>query len=551
MISRLGTATVLVRTFWHTTLVHCRALQAGAEKVFPMTHRIIGDGNHGYAGSNGRNGGWSETGQHGTDATPGGPGARASDINLHLTSDNQTVAFASHINGGHFSVRADDTIVVRSHGGNGGAGGSGGDGARGVRGAPGRAATQSSRGTNGGPGGPGGDAGNGANGGDAGDGGRIEINCARRDAYLLMVVDGLEEPNGWANGGHGGSAGSNGRPGPGGYGGAGGAACHWTTTSTTGSGENQKTVTHHHSQPGGSQGPSGPSGRSASAHPRNGSDGRDGSVAIVVDGQHYSKRYELAVADFDVLATGTPATPMAATDGIFEFGEVCHARHVTLSNKSGAGRMASPTDQRVRVRLQPNVWVRPSGEDVFCAQSIWAGTTSSRISGVIPFQINYDPRCGYRPGGATTEFAHEDLGKSFDAHGQDANDFDPIVASVEAHAIAAQLGIEDASGSGSSTLFQREYVRGHKSQYVTAQFPVRNNGGLVGLNSLANGEASNLTLEIENISSQSIGRDFGRRGGCAQTRSEPSYPCRIPSTLRPSLTAALRLSLYSRTQPPR
>ena len=32
--------------------------------------------------------------------------------------------------------------------------------------------------------------------------------------------------------------------------------------------------------------------------------------------------------------------------------------------------MASPAEQRVRVRLQRNEWVAPTGEEAFCAQPI-------------------------------------------------------------------------------------------------------------------------------------------------------------------------------------
>ena len=42
---------------------------------------------------------------------------------------------------------------------------------------------------------------------------------------------------------------------------------------------------------------------------------------------------------------------------------------------------------------------------------------------------------------------------------------------------------------------------------MSAQFPVRNTSHLVGLNSLSNGEGSNLSLAMENISTQPLGRD--------------------------------------------
>ena len=67
--------------------------------------------------------------------------------------------------------------------------------------------------------------------------------------------------------------------------------------------------------------------------------------------------------------------------------------------------MASPAEQRVRVRLQRNEWVAPTGEEAFCAQPIAPATVSRVLDGGVGFQINYDARCGFRPGGRDAEFA--------------------------------------------------------------------------------------------------------------------------------------------------
>ena len=91
-----------------------------------------------------------------------------------------------------------------------------------------------------------------------------------------------------------------------------------------------------------------------------------------------------------------------------------------------------------------------------------------------------DARNGFRPANTTTEFAKFDLGPN------KAFSLDAVVTQVETNTVPSQLGIEDATGSGSATRFQREYFRGHRKSSLTAQFPVReDSGGLIGLESLA------------------------------------------------------------------
>ena len=117
-----------------------------------------------------------------------------------------------------------------------------------------------------------------------------------------------------------------------------------------------------------------------------------------------------------------------------------------------------------------------------------------------------DPRNGFRPANTTTEFAHLDLGLN------KAFSFDAVVHQVETYTIPSQLGVEDASGDGSATRFQREYFNGHRKSSITAQFPVReDSGGLIGLESLSNNEATRLHMDIRNICEQNLGRDAQRR----------------------------------------
>ena len=98
-------------------------------------------------------------------------------------------------------------------------------------------------------------------------------------------------------------------------------------------------------------------------------------LRINCDGATYGRRFELRVADFLVDDAGTAASPLASQDGIYEFGEMCNVARVALRNKDGADRMPSPRDQRVRVRVEGNRWVQPTGDDVFHSGSINAGYT--------------------------------------------------------------------------------------------------------------------------------------------------------------------------------
>ena len=122
----------------------------------------------------------------------------------------------------------------------------------------------------------------------------------------------------------------------------------------------------------------------------------------------------------------------------------------------------------------------------------------------MPFEIAYDRRSDFRPAGTTLEFAGRDLGPNA------SFGFDPINEVVEVRTIPSQLGIEDATGSGSSTRLQREYANGHRTSSITAQFPVKNTNGLNGLISLSNAEASTITLDLANISERDLGRSHRR-----------------------------------------
>ena len=480
---------------------------------------ITGDGYRGQDGHQGAHGhGAGGHASDGGDAARGGDGA---DIHLRLATAGQLISYHSHLRSADIDAANFGNIKLRSHGGNGGDGGAGGNGAKGHKGSRGRDATQGSRGTDGGRGGPGGAAGSGGHGGNGGNGGAIIVEVAPKDAFLQLVVGGLDEPVGWCKGGGGGARGGAGSAGAGGDGGDGGSAYHWETVHwdprkvhhpAEHDAEGKQTRAaytetvmdkriEHHTTPGGKTGPRGPGGSGASDG-HGGAGGRDGRVSIMMNGWEYQRRYELAIANFDVVGLGSIATPSAANDEIFEFGEDCQVASVKLRNKDGWGRTASPAHQRTWVRVQENRWLtKAQGGAIFLTESVRAGTTSAPVDGVLPFRLAYDPRSDFRPAGTTTEFAARDLGYRNAAFG-----YDPIVEEVQVRTIPTQLGIEDETGSGARTRFQREFVNGHRLSSITAQFPIRDTGGLSGLKSLANKEATHITLEVLNISAKDLGR---------------------------------------------
>ena len=177
----------------------------------------------GTSGEPGRGGGG-----HGTDACDGCDGCDGADIHCTLRSEGQTVSFTATLSGrtrtaarseredarafGSITLHSHEAWRLRRHGGHGAAG----DRLR-------RKRRDRSACTDGGPGGR-----------EQRRVGRPRrpwrqrrpnvVEVAPDHAFLLMIVNGLDEPVGWAHGGHGGKKGQNGTPGAGGSGGAGGRA---------------------------------------------------------------------------------------------------------------------------------------------------------------------------------------------------------------------------------------------------------------------------------------------------------------------------------------
>ncbi len=300
-------------------------------------------------------------GQAGSDATTPESGQHGGDIELVLSSRPE-VAGAVELSGriafpdvGERAVRESLPIGemgflrLVARGGDGGRGGHGGDGEAGGRGHDGSDATRWSSGEDGGPGGDGGDGGGGSSGARGGNGGRIVARVDHRDTHLLMLLQHETAA------GEGGPAGVNGRGGAGGPGGRGGSAHHWTTTSTEFHRDSQgrtqpRTVTHHHHNPGGSDGPRGRSGRDGRALLQPGPGGSPGNFRILVDldrrSVQFLSRYEVEIVDYDLHIQDHFAEPTS---------EIVVAR-LRVKNSGG---MPTPFNHPVLIHLGDTRWVDP------------------------------------------------------------------------------------------------------------------------------------------------------------------------------------------------
>ena len=372
-------------------------------------------------------------------------------------------------------------IRVQSSGGAGGHGGNGGDGGHGARGSSGRDATRYSNGGDGGPGGDGGDGGHGSNGAQGGNGGRCRVTAAEEDMFLFMAVASSQSPSELVQGGKGGKRGLHGSGGAGGSGGSGGSSYSWTESeSYTDSNGNTQTRTTHHSNSGGSSGRSGSRGWSPSTPLHDGRDGAPGVFELRVamqDGQilTYPNRYDLELRDFELFEDD-----FEDVDGIFEFGEVVHVKHLLLRNR---GAMPTPPHQRIRLVLQPGSWAHPIPTDeLFIQESIPPGGEVS-VEGSLRFMIA-------RP-------LIEEAGE-------------PLIIREEIQPVALQLGPQIEGTPERQNLYQRRYTNVTLTRTLEARFPVENRSGLVGLRSLAPGERTRLVFDICNVSHKPIGHEADR-----------------------------------------
>ncbi|MHB0959579.1 MAG: DUF7932 domain-containing protein [Pirellulaceae bacterium] len=241
------------------------------------------------------------------------------------------------------------SIRLMACGGKGGNGGRGGAGEAGGKGHDGSDATRWSSGSSGGPGGDGGDGGDGTSGARGGAGGRITVQVEESDTDLLMLI----QPH--VNGGAGGEPGANGAGGAGGPGGEGGSAYTWTTSSveyhTDAQGRRQpRTVSHHHRNPGGSDGPQGQRGRDGTARLAPGAPGADGLFRILVHehGQvrEYAERYEIEIVGYALELEDHFAEPTSRVV----------VSDVRVKNRGG---MPTPATHSPGVQLAPGSWVVP------------------------------------------------------------------------------------------------------------------------------------------------------------------------------------------------
>ncbi len=277
-------------------------------------------------------------------------------------------------------------------GGRGGDGGDGGDGGHGAQGSAGMNATRYSSGGDGGRGGDGGDGAPGSSGARGGDGGSVTIGVGAADTHLLMLLRGSVAAGG------GGRAGRNGRGGSAGAGGPGGASHHWTTTSThTDSKGNTRTKTHHHSNPGGSDGPSGSAGRSATAALVDGAGGETGHFEIQVhdaDGsvRSYPNRYHLRLVGF--------AHASENHDGIYEPGERVEVTGLRVEN---VGAMPTPPNHPIELGLDSLGWVWPEEQVLLLPPAVAPGDTAV-VDGSLWFAIqDWEPE---EPGDALELVEH-------------------------------------------------------------------------------------------------------------------------------------------------
>ncbi|MCA9685937.1 MAG: hypothetical protein KC457_27440, partial [Myxococcales bacterium] len=443
-------------------------------------------GRDGHDGVDGWDGGTGSDGGDGSDAQPAGDGQPGGDLGLRLRPGSEaghyqiTVAIRSTGGAVEDARLLPDAVDLRvvARGGSGGTGGSGGNGGDGGTGHRGSDATRYRHGEDGGRGGDGGDGGRGSDGGDGGKGGHIRIQVAEDDTYLLMTIEGAQQPTPLVAGGKGGRPGSHGIGGAGGSGGSGGSSYHWTETQsyTDSNGQTQTRSTHHHT-PGGSRGSSGSSGRSPNSRLDPGRDGDPGGFAIEVVDDHgqgvvarYQARYDLALDDFSFREAETPTR-----DGILEFGEVVEVGGLWLRN---IGAMPTPARRRVRLTLGERDWLIPAEDQPFLPRSLAPGE-AIEVPGTLRFAI---PR------------------PQIDEPG------DPAFIREQISPIAEQLGPEpNPEDADTPPSFVRPYANVTLTREFIARFPVENGEGIRVLQSLAPGERSRIVFPVSNVSKLALG----------------------------------------------
>ncbi|MCA9609235.1 MAG: hypothetical protein KC619_26720, partial [Myxococcales bacterium] len=231
-----------------------------------------------------------------------------------------------------------------------------------------------------------------------------------------------------------------------------------------------RTRTHHHSNPGGSSGPSGASGRNATTPLADGASGTLGHFEIQVHGTDgtvapYPDRYRLRLVGF--------AHTSENHDGIYEPLERVEVTGLQVRNVGG---MPTPPNHPIELTLDSQGWVWPEEQCLLLPPAVGPGETAT-VEGSLWFAIqDWQPE---GPGEALELVEH-------------------IVHA--AHLPAAHRA------------FERYHETGDAKGRFVVRHPVRVSA-IEALPSLAPGEATRVRFTIESIA----GRAFGAESELART----------------------------------
>ena len=348
-------------------------------------------------------------------------------------------------------------LFINVAGGKGGNGGRAGDGQPGSAGARGRDATRFSNGTDGGDGGAGGDAGSPSDGASGGDAGDVTLQVRQSDLGLLMLIKGN------LSGGDIGFAGEPGIGGKGGPGGPGGRGYHWTTTSTfTDSKGNTQTRTHHHYNPGGSDGRSGRNGYPSSYRAKDGQPGSAGRLRIVVANQdgstaEYRAPYDLQLVDFDV----------AGESDVFEPDSLISIDNIVIRNTGG---MPTPENYLIRIYHPSDDWLFSDGVDLILPRSLAPDETHIFNNQGLRLRLG-------------DQVADSPRRRSFRLH----------------QSISPRASMESGIG--------RPFRQFENSQQIKLQFPVELLA-ITSLNSIAPGESTRVIWGVTNVSEETFDQKY-------------------------------------------
>jgi len=373
--------------------------------------------------------------------------------------------------GCEYTTKLEDcpTVVVTAIGGRGGNGGSGGNGQDGSKGRRGKNASRYSSGGNGQSGGDGGSGGEGSGGADGGSGGNIHIILPEEDRFLLMAIQGAENPSPLVEGGAGGNAGVHGIGGSRGIGGKGGKSYTYTDSD-----DNRTTNS------GGATGCDGRSGATPSYQLYPGKCGSSGAFLIRLEhggalSGTYTHRYDFNLTSHILDSVGI------IKPSCFQFGDTGYIRQIEARN---CGGMKSPPEKVIFSILNQGEYLVPSipmGDDVQLPNGCATDVNERQMAaGELEYFV------------AIPEVTPE--------HG---DDFEPIVRHMDLRLRATQVGPEL---HGLDSTFYRDYDSFDTTGTpISLRFPVENTLGFEGISSLSCGESMRVALQLSNISPRDIG----------------------------------------------